>query len=120
MTEPDRDALLAEITAPQEVKDSLRHLGDMIERDPWTAHPEPPPKPEPLYSVQPWKDTRFFAVMKEVTGSGYGAGRKKDLVVVAAYKKGAQEVARLLNGFEALRRENVNLKHQVRRAKCDA
>ena len=34
MTEPDRDALLAEITAPQEVKDSLQRLGDMIERDP--------------------------------------------------------------------------------------
>ncbi len=92
----------------------------MIERDPWPAQPDPPVKPEPLYKVEPWKDTQFFAVMKEVTGSGKGAGRKKDLVVVTADKKGANVVAELLNGYEALKREIVNLRQQGRRAKFDA
>jgi hypothetical protein len=40
----------------------------------------------------------IFAVMKEVTGSRNGTGHKNDLVV-AAYKKGANVVADLLNGY---------------------
>jgi len=46
-----------------------------------------------------------------------GYGEKKDLVVVAAFKKGADEVVKR---FEALHREIANLKHENRRLKFDA
>ena len=107
MTEPERNALLAAVTDP-ELRGNLAHLGEMIDRDPWPAQPEAPSKPEPRYSVEPYKG--FYAVMKEV------AGHKKELVVVAVYKKGAQEVVRRLEGAD---REIVNLRHSVRRLELD-
>jgi hypothetical protein len=92
-----------------DLRDAARELLQAMIAMPW--QPEPEPVPARKYSVESWKDTGFFAVMKEV------AGEKKELVVVTAYKKGANEVVK---HFEALHREIANFGHKALRHRFDA
>jgi hypothetical protein len=65
-------------------------MGRMIETSPWPEQPRPMPAAK-KYSIEPYKG--FYAVMKEVAG-------RKELVVVAVYKKGVRHEAHDWNGWK--------------------
>ena len=65
-------------------------MGRMIETSPWPEQPRSMPAAK-KYSIEPYKG--FYVVMKEMAG-------RKELVVVAVYKKGAEAVKTLVEGPE--------------------